>query len=447
MAFFVQLGQDPYKQQAGQLGQSFAQGLGVHFKKGEMQQQQGQLANALFGDKAQQFDQIPLEQQLKIAEFQQTQQKNANTLQQQKNVAQQLFPEQADLFSQLPVQQQVEVANLFSKNKDKEFRQNVINKLFGGQQGGEPQLQPKSPLQPGQIQQSTQFPGQQQQGYNPAKYSDAEIAAIGIVDKDLARLMQSQKEASEKKTAAMTKEERDRFESDRDYHSKVSRPIIEQANQTIQNYDIEQGLNEQQRKDIASGNIEGFYPYLVNNLGLTSFSNPELARFGTEIKKKFVSSLSDIPGARPNQFIERFLSTAQPQVGQSAEANLSVMDLDDFVRDVKHEQAVKELEIAKEDRDKLGYVREDVSERARQKLGDYVNRRQEKMALDIQNRHEENLKDVDLLNEIVGKSMIPGTYVTPRTMKLLYIKNGKNIEKTVDEAKSLGMRFPEYATQ
>lgn len=74
MSFFAQLGADPYHQQAGQLGQALSQGLGVRFQRGQMQNQQKQLANALFGDQAQKFENIPAEQQLAAAKLQQMQQ-------------------------------------------------------------------------------------------------------------------------------------------------------------------------------------------------------------------------------------------------------------------------------------------------------------------------------------------------------------------------------------
>jgi superfamily I DNA/RNA helicase len=85
--------------------------------------------------------------------------------------------------------------------------------------------------------------------------------------------------------------------------------------------------------DIKSGNTTGLWPFMVDKLGLESFRNPESARFTNEVKNKFVSSLQDIPGARPNMFIERFLSTAQPMLGRTPEANLSVLELDDFIDD------------------------------------------------------------------------------------------------------------------
>ncbi len=185
------------------------------------------------------------------------------------------------------------------------------------------------------------------------------------------------------------KAEATKFEADRKFHTATSKPIIEAANETIKGYQIKKGLRGQQRRDVASGKTAGIFPYMVDKMGLTSFRNPESARFTNEVKNQFVSSINDIPGARPNQFLERVLSTAQPMIGDSPEAALSILDLDDFVDDVKFKQAELELEIAKEDRKNLGYVKEDVSERARDRMGDYVNRRQEQMALTIQKRKED----------------------------------------------------------
>ena len=265
----------------------------------------------------------------------------------------------------------------------------------------------------------------------------------GVIGKKAENELKRRKE--EKKGKEKESEiQRKQFEADRDYHSKVSRPIVESANERLKISNISRGVREQLRRDISSGNTSGFYPYMVDKLGLESFRNPESARFSNEVKTKFVDSLNDIPGARPNQFIERFLSQAQPMIGRSVEANLSVMDIGDFVEDLKDEQAKLEVEIAKEDRKNFGYVKEDVSERALDRMGDFVNKRQEQMAMDIQKRHEENMEDSDLINEIISGNTIPGSYVTPRTMKIFYLKNNKDMNKAMQEIKKLGMKFPEY---
>jgi hypothetical protein len=214
-----------------------------------------------------------------------------------------------------------------------------------------------------------------------------------------------------------------RNDSDRKYHSQVSRPIIEEANKTLKNYQANKGLRAQLRKDIESGETSGIYPFIIDKLGLESFRSPESARFTNEVKNLFVESLNDIPGARPNMFIERFLSNAQPSIGRSKEANLSVLDVGDFLEDLKAERAKQEIQIAKEDRAKFGYVKEDVAERAADRMGDFANKRQEQMAEVIQNRTKDQGSE---------KTKI---FRDPRGNKW------KMTQKQVDNAKAKGVIF------
>lgn len=389
----------PTQSSASMIGQALGQGLGVRFQRGQMQQQQGELAKALFGDQAQQFSALPIEQQLQAAKL----------FEQQKN--------------------QQELSQLLSS-----AYQDGSQNTSPPTQENQPQVQSDTSNRPQTISQTSKGPN----------LTDKQISEISLKNPVLGKLLNEQKQAAFTQQSSQTKEQNRQFEADRDYHSKVSRPIIENANETIKTSNMQKGVRDQLKNDIASGNTSGMFPFIVEKLGLESFRNPESARFNNAIKNLFIGSLNEIPGARPNQFIERFLSQAQPLLGRNKEANLSVMDLSDFMEDVKLEQAKKEIEIGKEDREKYGYVKEDVAERARERMGDYINRRQEKMAIDIQKRSEENMDDTDILNQIIGDKIIPGTYVTPRSMGLLYIKNNKNIEKTIEDAKSHGMRFPEY---
>jgi len=240
------------------------------------------------------------------------------------------------------------------------------------------------------------------------------------------------------------KDERQQFEADRKYHSEISRPIIQAANDRLKQSDVNKGIREDLSRNIASGDTSGFFPYMVDRLGLESFRNPASARFSSDVKNMFIGSINDIPGARPNIFLERKLSSAQPEIGRSVEANLTVMEIGNLAEDIKDEQARKELEIAKEDIDKLGYARDDISIRAREAMGDYVNRRQEEAAMNIQKIHEDTLDDASLINELMGGKVTPGTYVTPRMMKILYLKNSKDMGKAIEDVKKYGLKLPEF---
>lgn len=240
------------------------------------------------------------------------------------------------------------------------------------------------------------------------------------------------------------KREHEHYTDDRDYNSKISRPIMEAAQQRLKNSAIEKGISQQLRRDIASGDVSGIYPFMVDKLGLESFRNPASARFSSAVKNLFVGSLKEIPGARPNQFIERFLSTAQPMIGRDPEANESVMDLHDFIQDVGDEHAKLELKLGKEDRAKLGYAKDDISERAWDEMGDFVNRRQEEMARTIRERHEEGKETQDLLLEVLRGEVPPNTPLTPKMAMIFYIKNNKDEAKAIAEAQKAGFVLPEY---
>jgi hypothetical protein len=279
------------------------------------------------------------------------------------------------------------------------------------------------------------------------KTDDELVALQGAPDREIAEPAKGEakrREVEQKKNLAETKLEHEKFVDERDFHTKISRPIIEAAQQRLKSSTIERGLTQQLRRDIGSGNTSGLFNFMVDKMGLEAWRNPESARFTNEVKNRFTGSLKDIPGARPNQFIERFLSTAQPLIGRSPEANLSVLDVDDFVNDVKDEHARNELKLAKEDKEKFGYAKDDISQRAWEAMGDYANRRQEKMAIDVRKRHEEGKEVGDLMLEVLRGEVPPDTPLTPKMARIFFIKNDNNETKAIAEAKKAGFVLPEY---
>lgn len=66
----------PAGMQAEKIGQALGMGIGQNIGMKNQQQQQGQLAKALFGDQAQQFANLPMQEQLKYAQHMQNQLQN-----------------------------------------------------------------------------------------------------------------------------------------------------------------------------------------------------------------------------------------------------------------------------------------------------------------------------------------------------------------------------------
>ncbi len=281
-------------------------------------------------------------------------------------------------------------------------------------------------------------------GFDPTTISDEDI--IRSENEGIRGLRQA-KDAALKKKENLKKEKQTEFQSDREYHSKVSQPIIDAAQQSVRLASTKKALINQQRKDIQTGNVEGIIPFLVERTGLEVFRNPESARFKTASKQRFVESIHELGGsaARPNQFIEQQLVQAQPTLGRSAESNETVLDMEEFVEDMKNERAKLELQLAEEDREKYGFARNDISQRADKMMGSYAEKRQDKMAYDIRRRHEENLSPEEFALEVI-RPVSPDTPLTLKAARYLMIKNNENEKKAQAEAKKLGYKIPMEST-
>ncbi len=274
--------------------------------------------------------------------------------------------------------------------------------------------------------------------------SNEDILDATAIDPTYGKALRDAKDSEVRSIEGKVKENRRQFESERDFHSKRSDPIINAAQQVVKNAPITSGLIQQQRRDIASGNTSGIIPFLVDKLGLEAYRDPESARFKTANKQRFVESIHELggAGARPNQFIEQQLTQAQATLGRSEEANESVLDLEEFVHDLKLQRAELELQLAEQDQEKLGFVKGDISQRADKLMKDFTERRQDEMAYSIRQRHEQNISDQDLIKEIIEGKVGKDTPLTMRVARILMIKNNDDEKKATAEAKKLGFKIP-----
>lgn len=335
------------------------------------------------------------------------------------------------------------------KMKKEQQKQDLINKLIGKGTNQPNKLSPSQQLNnTGQPRQTGQQPSQSQTGeFSSANLSDADILGLSLIDPATAKTMQHARDVSTREAREETSAERKKFEADREFHSKRSDPYLQEANEIIQSAPIKKGLALQLRRDIESGATEGILPYMVEKTGLEFWRNPESARFRTAAKDRFVETLSSIAGgARPNMYLEQQLVSAQPSLGRSKLANATVLDMEDFIDDMKLQKAKYVSDLAKEDMEKYGYVKSDVADRANDKMADYAEKRQDQMAYDIRQRTEDTLKDHDLLQDVVAKNIKPGTPLTMRMAALLMIKNHDDPVKAQREAKSLGFILPKESS-
>jgi len=237
------------------------------------------------------------------------------------------------------------------------------------------------------------------------------------------------------------------FQEDRNYHSKTSGPLIEEATNIVKTEPVKKGLINQHRRDIDSGNTTGLGNFLADKTGWEVFRNPEAARSRSAGKQYFMQSLNELaPGARMNVFLEQQLSAGQTQIGREEEANQSVLDLMEFTDDLKAQRAKYLLEEAEKDEAALKYAKNDIARRADKRMAKYAEQREDEMAYTIRKRHEDPIEDDKLVQEMFTGKVPEGTPLTLRAARILMIKNNDDEKKAQAEAKRLGFIFPTEQT-
>jgi len=292
-----------------------------------------------------------------------------------------------------------------------------------------------------------QLAGKQQptkdMGIDPSQFTTEQVLEAGMLDPTVGRLMQHAQDVERRETTEAKKMKQTEFQKDREYNTQFSKPIIDQATKTLQSVPIRKGLVDQWRRDIASGETSGLGQYLVDRSGLEFWRNPEAARSKTAAKEYFIEGLSNLsPGTRPNMFIEQQMAGALPTIGRDKESGLSVLEMQNFMDDLKEQYARNVEKIAAEDNEKYGYERKDIGARAQKMLDEYAPGRQEKLAHDIRKIHEDQLDDKQLAHEVIMGKIPPETPMTQRMMSFFMIKNNDDPVKAAKDAEKSGFVLP-----
>jgi len=341
------------------------------------------------------------------------------------------------------------------KGKGKEDLFNKKQAFFKGLVSGDqdpvlqdqPSMQETSQPETGEPKQSSKAKPKK-----PPIYTQAQILEANAYDPSgqTARAMQQSNKSSEAQqrheeelNLEREKQEKTDFQKDREFHTQFSKPIIENANNILASAPAKKGIMDQWERDIRSGKTSGLGNFLADKTSAEFWRNPESARSKAAGKEYFVESLRTLaPGARPNQFIEQQLVAAQPTIGRDVESGLSVLQMQRYLDDLKEKGAELELQLAEQDREKYGYGRQDIRERARKELTKYAEERQKQLAVNIRTIHEDQLDNNALADELVLEKITPGTPLTERMARIIMIKNNDDENASRREAERLGFELP-----
>jgi len=210
--------------------------------------------------------------------------------------------------------------------------------------------------------------------------SDANIAALAVVNPVLAKVLQQQKDASLQRELTEKKRGWELEDLARKEETDIAKPILLELNQVRKNIPYQ----EQAIEDIkeASPNV-GWRDFVADLVGAEPLRTAEGARLKTAIKDFFLSDLTRA-GARPNQWIEQQLADALPKIGRSKEANLITAEGLKFKVDLAKKRMEIIDKLAEDQKKRHGYVKGDIDSLSYNMMKPYVKERQKELKTAIE---------------------------------------------------------------
>lgn len=335
-------------------------------------------------------------------------------------------------------------------------KQEAFGKIFNRDQGQAHQPQDKFGLA-SQSARSAGIPQEQQQqqqqgtpnqgGFDASQLSDQDILELTNIDPNMGRQAQHAKDvALREKTSKQKfdfnkeKEERDKFEADRSYHTGFSKESDKQANSLRESLPKKEMSLNYARQAVESGDIGYFSPdKLADATGVDLFRTAKGAQLITAGKENLLSNMSRVSAKGQNQWFEQRLNSMFAKIGQSEEANLTVQEMleGELAIDQAYLSAFDNL--ASQDQEKYGFEKKDIEKRARNFIKPYekevMNRSSYRMK-----QLEEKEKGLNKMQAEVGKNVIKGTPLTMAMANLYVKKFGK--EKALSVAEKNGYKIP-----
>jgi hypothetical protein len=241
------------------------------------------------------------------------------------------------------------------------------------------------------------------------------------------------------------KMEQKKFEADRAYHTKRSGKFLDKVTE------MSEGLRERQTAinssmaAVQSGQMSplggDFWAGVLHAPQLETASGAQLA---TGAKINLMGSLSRLSGGRPNQFIEKKIDDAFAKAGNTKEAQMAKLLMAKTVMDLDQDYVDIAEKIANEDREKYGFVREDIDSRVKKEMKPISEQRMNELSFALQSNIENDIGESNL-SKNATKNVMKGTYLTPEMANILAKKleaAGETKEDVIKLARKLGYEIP-----
>lgn len=193
------------------------------------------------------------------------------------------------------------------------------------------------------------------------------------------------------------------------------------------------------RNAVETGNL-GFFSLdnLANRTGLDVFRTAKGSQLITAGKENLLNNMGRVSARAQNIWFEQRLDSMFPQIGQSREANLTILEM------LEGEEALDKAYVnefdrqAENDEQKFGYVKKDIERRVRSELQPLEKRLFDRTSYRLKDI-EEREKGLTNLKKEVGKKVPKGTPLTLTMAKLYKDKFGND---ALSAAKKNGYTIP-----
>jgi hypothetical protein len=183
-------------------------------------------------------------------------------------------------------------------------------------------------------------------------------------------------------------------------------------------------------------------------LGIRELQTAQGAKLVTAGKEFLIGNLSKVSAKAQNQWLEQRFNSMFPEIGKSQTANETIDAM--LNAEIKMNEAWLSNydRLEKEDMEKEGFVRRDISQRAHAASQSQYDQIMNETSYKTRQIYEQE-KGVKWLQQNVLKKVPKGTFLTPLSAKIMKDHFGGDVQKAIENAKKLGYKIPtkEEATE
>jgi hypothetical protein len=186
---------------------------------------------------------------------------------------------------------------------------------------------------------------------------------------------------------------------------------------------------------VKTGETSGIMQFVANKYNLDPMKTPSSVLLNTAAKEFLTGGVKSLGSKGMNQFIEQRMLGMFPAVGQSQEANLSVIEAirSQIDLDNKKIELYDQLEDAYKDNPTK------MEKEVYKQLNEYADKRKNELSYKLSQIKDDYVSDNELSSL---KKPTPGTYITPKRAQALVKRANGDAKKAQEIAKQLGYKFP-----